>query len=134
MLLEVRFYSFCFLSGPNIRLSDSPIKGFIEIKDGLTWRKVVEENWDKNRQKLLCQHLRLHETAENNISTRNIGSGQNIATGDLICHNTQPNETSCCIHLEPSTTISRVTLPYATCKYARLQIRASNGAVAPYNF
>ena len=67
----------------NVRLSQSPNKGFIEVKDGSTWRKVNEERWDENRQKMLCQHLKFNETDENNIITKNIGSGSEIATGDL---------------------------------------------------
>ena len=99
----------------NVRLSQSPNKGFIEVKDGSTWRKVNEERWDENRQKMLCQHLKFNETDENNIITKNIGSGNEIATGDLICYGTQPSGKSCCIHLEPSISTSSTTVPYVTC-------------------
>ena len=99
----------------NVRLSQSPNKGFIEVKDGSTWRKVNEERWDENRQKMLCQHLKFNETDQNNIITKNIGSGNEIATGDLICYGTQPSGTSCCIHLEPSISTSSTTVPYVTC-------------------
>ncbi|CAB4004623.1 Receptor-type tyrosine- phosphatase F [Paramuricea clavata] len=104
------------LKGPNVRFSESPTKGFIEIKDGSTWRKVDEENWDIIRHKMLCRHLGFSETDDHNIGTRNVGSGENIATGDLICYNTQPNGTSCCVNLQRNTTTSIVNLPYAICK------------------
>ena len=111
----------CFLAalfsilGFNVRLSPLPNQGFVEIKDGSAWRKVIEERWDKHRQKMLCRHLGFNETDENNIDTRSIGSGNEIATGDLICFKKQPNGTSCCIHLKPLTTTASTTVPYVTC-------------------
>ncbi|CAB3997379.1 receptor-type tyrosine- phosphatase epsilon-like isoform X2 [Paramuricea clavata] len=79
-------------TAPRIRLSNRNT-GFIEIRDDSTWRRVIEENWDKNR------------------------SGQNIATGDFVCYNTiQPSGTSCCIHLQPSTSPPSTTIPYVQCK------------------
>ncbi len=103
---------------PQIRLAYRN-SGYIEIKYGLIWRYVVEENWDKNRQKMMCQHLGFEETASNSIDTRQLGSGRHIATGDLICYNTQSSETSCCVHLQPSTTTSSITFPYVRCKYGQ---------------
>ena len=88
----------------------------IEIKDGSTWRKVVEDNWDKERQKMLCRHLGFNETDENKISTKTITNG-NIATGNLICYNTAASETSCCIHLEPSPVSTIVKIPSVNCEY-----------------
>ncbi|CAB4007475.1 uncharacterized protein LOC110250238 [Paramuricea clavata] len=102
-------------TAPKIRLSRRNT-GFIEIKQE-GWRKVVEENWDKNRQKMLCQHLGFEETADNKIVTKQLESGQNIATGDLICYNnTQQSGTSCCIHLQPSISNSSTTIPDVKCK------------------
>ena len=103
---------------PKIRLSHRS-SGYIEIKDGSKWRYVVEENWDKNRQKMLCQHLGFEETASNDIATayRRSTTGLHFATGDLICYNTRSSETSCCVHLQPSTTTASITLPNAKCKY-----------------
>jgi hypothetical protein len=96
-------------------LSQSPLQGFIEIKDNSTWRKVSEERWDEYRQKMLCQHLGFNGTDGNINVTRNISSGNEIATGDLICYKTQPNGTSCCIHVVPSTTNASTSVPYVTC-------------------
>jgi hypothetical protein len=94
--------------------------GFIIIHDGRTWRRVVVENWDKNRQKMLCQHLGFEETADNKIVTELLGKNQDIATGDLICYNTmQPSGTSCCIHLQPSKSPSQKPtsqIPLVQCK------------------
>ena len=65
---------------------------------------------------MLCQYLGFEENTTNNIGTNSIASGQQIATGDLICYKTQPSsEISCCVYLEPSTTSSRTTIPYVTC-------------------
>ena len=109
------FYS-CLVS--KIYLS-SRNRGFIIILAGRTWRRVVVENWDKNRQKMLCQHLGFEETADNKIVTNLLGSNQDIATGDLICYNTiQPSGTSCCIHLQPSKSPLNPTsqIPLVQCK------------------
>jgi hypothetical protein len=99
-----------------IRLTFSPYRGYIEIKNGTIWRRVKEENWDKYRQKMLCQHLGFDETDANKIVSGQVSSGSKIVTGDLICYNTQPSGTSCCVHLQPSTTTSNIKIPYATCE------------------
>ena len=104
-----------FPLGPNVRLSESPNKGYIEVKNGSTWRIVDEKRWDKNRQKMLCQHLRFNETEKNDIFHKSIGSGKEIASGDLICYSTQPNGTSCCIYLEPSMSSKSIDVPHVTC-------------------
>lgn len=89
--------------------------GYIEIHDdGLNWRKVDVDNWDRNRQNLLCQHLGFNEDA--NITRKNTNS-RDIATGDLICYHTQPSGTSCCAYLHPSTTSSRISIPSVNCKF-----------------
>ena len=88
--------------------------GYIEIEDDSTWKKVDEKNWDKDRQKLLCQYFEFEEAAT--IEKRNIDDAQKIATGDLICYKTQPNRTSCCAHLQPSLSL-KSTIPYVQCKY-----------------
>ena len=64
---------------------------------------------------MLCQHLGFEDTAV--ISTAQLYGRRQIATGDLICYKTQSSETSCCVHLQPSTTTSSITLPYVRCKY-----------------
>ena len=91
--------------------------GYIEIKDGSNWRIVNVENWDPNHQKLLCQYLGFVE--DNNFLRTNITSGQHIATGNLICYQTQSggSETSCCAYLQRSTTTSATSIPNASCKY-----------------
>ena len=91
--------------------------GFIEIKHRSNWRRVVEENWDENRQKMLCQHLGFEENNGNRIETRQLGSVQQIVTGDLICYNKQPSEISCCVHLEPSISTTSTKTAYVRCKY-----------------
>ena len=95
-------------------------EGYIEIKNGSIWKKVAEENWDENRQKMLCQYLGFEEIDGNNIETTQLGSGQEIVTGDLICYNTQSNRTSCCVHLNPLTTNTSTAIPDVRCKYALL--------------
>ena len=117
----VKFY--INVPAPNTRLTNQN-KGYIEIKDGSIWRKVVEENWNKKRQKALCQHLGFEETDSNVIQDVRLGSGQQIATGDLICYNTKPSGTSCCVHLEPSTSTKSTSFPYVRCKYC---LRAAGG-------
>ena len=103
-------------SGFDIRLKDQN-EGNIEIKNGSIWSIVVEENWDKEREKMLCQHLGFQEIDGNNVVTSQLGSGQQIFTGDLICYNTQSSRTSCCVHLKPSTSTTRTKIPYVRCKY-----------------
>jgi hypothetical protein len=99
-----------------VRLSQSPNEGFIEIKDGPTWRKVDEENWDKDRQKMLCQHLGFGENTNTSIGNSSTTSREQIARGHLICYEAHPyTEISCCIYLEPLTTTSETTIPYVTC-------------------
>ncbi|XP_028416881.1 uncharacterized protein LOC114541103 isoform X2 [Dendronephthya gigantea] len=104
------------LKGPNIRLSEKPFKGFIEIKDGSSWRKVDHENWDAHSQEAFCQYLGFKGSNNSAKDTRNVGVGENIATGDFLCHDQKPNQITCCIHLEPATTTANVALPYASCK------------------
>ena len=112
---------------PKIRLSQAPNEGFIEIKDGSIWRYVKEETWDKDRQKMLCQHLGFDKTDRNAIATQKFGRKYNIATGDLICYKKQPSQTSCCVNLALSTTENDVTMPYVKCKYQVLQIFFASG-------
>ncbi|XP_028402428.1 receptor-type tyrosine-protein phosphatase S-like [Dendronephthya gigantea] len=100
----------------NIRLSKSPNEGFIEVKNDTTWRKVIEENWDKDRQKMLCEHLGFRETSANPIRNMEIAANEEIASGDLVCYNTGLSGTSCCVYLVPSTTNSSVNIPYVECK------------------
>ena len=103
-------------------MSQQPNQGYVQIRDGLTWQYVKEENWDRNREKMLCQHLGFHETNEDTVTTGHVNSGCNILTGDLICYNTQPSKTSCCVFLKPSTTNKTVDgISYARCKCYVLQ-------------
>ena len=92
-------------------------EGYIEIKNGSIWKKVAEENWDENREKMLCQYLGFEEIDGKSIETTQLGSGQEIVTGDLICYNTQSNRTSCCVHLKPLTTNTSTAIPDVRCKY-----------------
>ena len=108
------FFIFCG-SALNIRLTEQS-KGHIEIKNGSVWKKADEENWNDERQKMLCQHLGFETFDGITTETRKLISGQQIATGDLICYNSQPNGTSCCIHLEPSTSSTSTKIPYVNCK------------------
>ncbi|XP_028417344.1 receptor-type tyrosine-protein phosphatase F-like [Dendronephthya gigantea] len=102
----------------NIRLKESPKRGHLQIKDGFGWRYVIENNWDKKRQKMLCQHMGFDETANNIIRRRTLRMRESvkIASGDLICYSRQSKGTSCCAHLVPSTTRSTVSVPYVKCK------------------
>ncbi|XP_028410756.1 uncharacterized protein LOC114533438 isoform X2 [Dendronephthya gigantea] len=102
----------------NIRLKNLPNGGRLQIKDGSSWRYVREDNWDKKRQKMLCQHLGFVETTENNIMRRRMRflGGLKIASGDLICYRRHSKGTSCCAHLVLSTTRSFVSVPYVKCK------------------
>ena len=102
------------VSASNIRLTSS-YQGLIQIKDGSTWRFVKEENWDKRRQKILCQLLGFSEN--NEIASRyELKSGYNIATGHLICYKPHSKGVSCCVHLTPSKNEKTVSIPYAKCK------------------
>ncbi|CAB4042576.1 retinoschisin-like, partial, partial [Paramuricea clavata] len=106
-------------TAPNIRLSQSPNEGYIEIKHGSTWkswRQVEEKHWGKIRQKMLCRHLGFKETDANDINFHGLILAIMIVTGDLICYNTHSGETSCCVHLKPYATKFFVSLPYARCK------------------
>jgi hypothetical protein len=118
---------FILVLAPRIRLSNANT-GRIIIYDGRTWRSVVEENWDKNRQKMLCQHLGFEETADNKIVIKQLGGGNDIATGDFICHNSiQSSGTSCCIHLQPSKPPRETTsqFPDVQCKCIGLSVAGS---------
>ncbi|CAB4005658.1 Venom prothrombin activator pseutarin-C non-catalytic subunit [Paramuricea clavata] len=103
-------------AAPNIRLESSPYSGYIQIKYGSTWRYVIEEQWDKNRQKTLCRHLGFKETDANVINIYWFGRGHEFATGDLICYTTQSGGTSCCIHLVFFKWPSTVGVPSTKCK------------------
>jgi hypothetical protein len=121
--------SFILVLAPRIRLSNANANtGHIIIHDGRTWRSVVEENWDKNRQKMLCQHLGFEETADNKIVIKQLKGGNDIATGDFICHNSiQSSGTSCCIHLQPSKPPRETTsqFPDVQCKCIGLSVAGS---------
>ncbi|XP_028399530.1 uncharacterized protein LOC114522942 [Dendronephthya gigantea] len=101
-------------TAPNMRLSKSPNEGFIEINDGSTWRKVIEEIWDISLEKSLCQHLGFKGTVGSIVKTEVIEPGREIASGDL-CYDVPQNE-RCCVHLNPSTTTTTVKAPYVKCK------------------
>ena len=91
--------------------------GKIEIKDGSSWRLLDVENWDRNYQKLLCQHLGFEE--DDDFLRTNVVSGQKIATGDLMFYNKTQSDgdrTSCCADLQRSTTTSTTLIPNARCK------------------
>lgn len=100
----------------------SPNRGYLQIRDGSGWRFVSEDNWDKKRQKMLCQHLGFARTTEKIISRRRFRSpsGLKLASGDLICYNRRSRVTSCCAHLVPSTINSTIALPYVECEYIEL--------------
>ena len=66
---------------------------------------------------MLCQHLGFKETDAKDPKIIQFKSRYRIAIGDLICYNTQPNGTSCCVHLVPSIASSNVQIPYARCEY-----------------
>ncbi len=118
MKLKLIYVKKLSVLAPNIRLSYKTNKGYLQIKDGSTWRYVVEENWDLNRERMLCLHLGFYETDASATATGTFTrAGYKIATGDLICYNTQTSGTSCCVHLQPSTTKEIVRkMPYARCK------------------
>ncbi len=66
---------------------------------------------------MLCQHLGFHEIDAHSVSEGRFVSGTEIASGDLMCYKEQPSGTSCCVHLEPSTTTRDVSMPFARCEY-----------------
>jgi hypothetical protein len=105
------------ISEPNIRLTSLPYRGYLLIKDSSTWRYVSEKNWDVNRENMLCRHLGFKETDAKHPETNPFRLNYRIAIGDLICYNTQPSVTSCCVHLVPSIASSNVQIPYVRCKY-----------------
>ena len=65
---------------------------------------------------MLCRHLGFGETSVNAVKLVEVGTNEQIATGDLMCYNTESSGISCCVHLVPSTTASNVNIPYAECK------------------
>ena len=66
---------------------------------------------------MLCQHLRFHETDAHLVTDGRFRSGTEIASGDLMCYKEQPSGTSCCVHLESSTTTKDVRISFARCEY-----------------
>lgn len=66
---------------------------------------------------MLCKHLGFDVDGNNELMSFDIASGQKIATGDVMCYTTCSNETSCCMHLQPSTTTSSTSIPNLYCKY-----------------
>lgn len=114
--MTIYFRNF-FVLGENLRLHKVN-EGYIEIKDGSTWKRVDDKSWDKNGQKILCQLLGFDETDKNEVSLRGSGNNQDIATGELICYNTQSNGISCCADMERlNTGNTGVDIPYVTCEY-----------------
>jgi hypothetical protein len=89
----------------------------VQIKDGNLWRFVIKDNWDKNREKILCQHLGFTSTG-NSVRSGNLSKEALIANGDLECYNTNANGiTACCVHLEPSIATGIERSPYPECEY-----------------
>ena len=115
-MLELKHIVLLLCLDPKIRLEYGNV-GKIEIEDGSTWRSVDVENWDRNHQKLLCQHLGFEE--DDDFRHKSINRGQKIATGNLICYKPQSGGggTSCCAYLQRSTTTSKTAIPNARCKY-----------------
>ena len=117
-LNEMFFFLQLFLYlDPKIRLQYRNA-GYIEIKDASSWRVFNVENWDRNYQELLCQHLGFEE--DDDFLLTNITSGKMIATGDLMFYNeTQSGGggASCCVDLQRSATTSKTSVPNARCKY-----------------
>ena len=100
-----------------IRLTEQNA-GYIQIKRAYGWMKVYEEKWNNNRLKMLCEHLGFEETEGNSSETRQLTVKENLLAGDLMCYNTKPNRTSCCIHLKVFRTSPRkpAKIPYVKCK------------------
>ena len=80
---------------------------------GSNWRKVLENNWDIKRQKILCQHLGF-EATEEGTETDTLERGTRIVTGDLICY-ALLRGTSCCIRLKPSVSRTSTKIPNVKC-------------------
>ena len=66
---------------------------------------------------MLCQHLGFEAYKNNSVENRQLESKQQIATGDLICYTTKPNNTSCCVYLKSSLSSEKTAIPYVKCKY-----------------
>jgi hypothetical protein len=109
-------YSYCFfLAAPNIRLTYEHV-GYIEIKHGSIWMKVVEKNWDKKRENMLCQHLGFQADEGSQGNSFGYSRKVQVATGDLICYTrTSKGTSSCCIHLERSKYTATTLFPYVRC-------------------
>lgn len=87
--------------------------GYIEIHDGLIWRKVRVDNWDRDRQYSLCQHLGFGRNTQFGYTRTN--NRDKTAEGDLICYNTHLSGTSCCAYLQP--TSPGIFIPHVYCKF-----------------
>jgi len=92
-----------------------PYSGYVQIKNGSTWRYFVNKTWGKNNQKMLCQHLGFKSTKSDVIFGR-CPKGITSASGDLICNITNANRTSCNFHLETFIATGLERVPYVRCK------------------
>jgi hypothetical protein len=113
MLLGLNFF---ILLVPRIRLLGIyPDRGYVQIKDGSTWRYVSDRKWDKNHQHLLCEQLGF--TPESgSVRSGLVPPGVKVAFGDLICYKGNTNRSSCCVNLYPAIATEREMVPYAECK------------------
>jgi hypothetical protein len=92
-----------------------PYRGYVQVKNGSTWRYVIDKNWNKNRQKMLCRNLGFKKSLDKVHSGR-CPKGTKIASGDFICHNTKENQPPCRAHLHHSIATGQESIPYAQCK------------------
>ena len=108
--------SLLFLCDAQIRLCGRyPYRGYVQIKDGSTWRFFVNKTWDKNDQKMLCRHLGFNSTKSDVIFGR-CPRGIRIASGDLRCYITNSNRSSCKFQLETFIAAGLERVPYVRCK------------------
>ena len=113
------FNSKCHILGSKVRLSQA-FKGNIQVYNGSKWRRVKEENWDINKEKMLCHHLGFnHQKSQIYSKLKTFKKPGGILSGDLLCYAAEKsNKTSCCIHLTHVPIISNQTvkLPFVQCE------------------
>ena len=119
---KMSFNSKCYILGSKVRLSQA-FKGRIQVYNDPKWRRVKEENWDVNKEKMLCHHLGFnHQSRQSrkHSKQKEFQKQGTILSGDLMCYAAEmSNKTSCCIHLThvPILSGQKVELPLVQCEY-----------------
>lgn len=118
-----------------VRLSQA-FKGNIQVYNASKWKRVKEENWDINKEKMLCHHLGFnHQRRQTYSNPKTFKKPGEILSGDLLCYAAEMSKkTSCCIHLThvPITSGQKVEFPSVQCEYN--DNTRSNGSLKPHRF